>query len=94
MFLNYSILRNEGVLYTPIRLALIGVLLYGKFMLLGQAIKLVLGDQEMKRIFFRIGIDAIAKSNAASPDEQNRARLFGDGRTLLDCRGYLGPIVD
>ena len=51
VFLNYSILRNEGVLYTPIRLALIGVLLYGKFMLLGQAIKLVLGDQEMKRIF-------------------------------------------
>ena len=50
-FLNYSILRNEGVLYTPIRLALIKVLLYAKFMLLGQAIKLVLGDQEMKRIF-------------------------------------------
>ena len=51
VFLNYSILRNEGVLYTPIRLALIEVLLYAKFMLLGQAIKLVLGDQEMKRIF-------------------------------------------
>ena len=51
VFLNYSILRNEGVLYTPIRLALIKVLLYAKFMLLGQAIKLVLGDQEMKRIF-------------------------------------------
>ena len=51
VFLNYSILRNEGVLYTPIRLALIEVLLYAKFMLLGQAIKLVLGDQEMKRFF-------------------------------------------
>lgn len=51
VFLNYSILRNEGVLYTPIRLALIEVLLYAKFMLLGQAIKSVLGDQEMKRIF-------------------------------------------
>ncbi len=51
VFLNYSILRNEGVLYTPIRLALIEVLLYAKFMLLGQAIKLVLGDQEMKCIF-------------------------------------------
>jgi len=46
VFLNYSILRNEGVLYTPIRLALIGVLLYGKFMLLGQAIKSVLGDKK------------------------------------------------
>jgi hypothetical protein len=51
VFLNYSILRNEGVLYTPIRLALIKVLLYAKFMLLGQAIKLIPGDQEMKRIF-------------------------------------------
>jgi len=51
VFLNYSILRNEGVLYTPIRLALIKVLLYAKFMLLGQAIKLMPGDQEMKRIF-------------------------------------------
>ena len=51
VFLNYSILRNEGVLYTPIRLALIEVLLYAKFMLLGQAIKLIPGDQEMKRIF-------------------------------------------
>jgi len=51
VFLNYSILRNEGVLYIPIRLALIKVLLYAKFMLLGQAIKLIPGDQEMKRIF-------------------------------------------
>ena len=51
VFLNYSILRNEGVLYTPIRLALIKVLLYAKFMLLGQALKLIPGDQEMKRIF-------------------------------------------
>lgn len=51
VFLNYSILRNEGVLYTPITLALIKVLLYAKFMLLGQAIKLIPGDQEMKRIF-------------------------------------------
>ena len=51
VFLNYSILRDEGVLYTPIRLALIKVLLYAKFMLLGQAIKLIPGDQEMKRIF-------------------------------------------
>jgi len=51
VFLNYSILRNEGVPYAPISLALIKVLLYAKFMLLGQAIKLIPGDQEMKRIF-------------------------------------------
>ena len=51
VFLNYSILRKVGVLHTPIRFALVKVLLCAKFMLLGQALKLVLGDQEMKRIF-------------------------------------------
>jgi len=38
VFLSYSILRNEGVPYAPISLALIKALLCAKFMLLGQAI--------------------------------------------------------